>query len=49
MRDLGFFHATRVKLDNRREVQINKGSLVDVGKVVHYHIDKVTHGKKPTE
>ena len=49
LRDLGFFHATRMKLDNRSEVQLNKGCLVDIGKVVHYHIDKVTHAKKPTE
>lgn len=49
IRDLGFVHTSRVKLDKRSEIQIQKGSIVDLGKVVHYHFDKATHQKVPTE
>jgi len=48
LRDMGFVHNSRVKLDTRCEVQIQKGSVVDLGKVVHYHFDKVVHHSKPT-
>lgn len=48
VRDVGFVHASRLKLDTRVEVQIQKGALVDLGKVVHYHFDKATHVTKPS-
>ena len=48
IRDLGFVHTSRVKLDKRSEVQIQKGSIVDLGKVVHYHFDKAIHHAIPT-
>jgi len=48
IRDLGFVHTSRIKLDKRSEVQIQKGSIVDLGKVVHYHFDKATHHAVPT-
>lgn len=48
IRDLGFVHTSRIKLDKRAEVQVHKGSIVDLGKVVHYHFDKVIHHKIPT-
>lgn len=43
LRDMGFVHNSRVKLDQKCEVQVQKGSVVDLGKVVHYHFDKVVH------
>jgi hypothetical protein len=43
IRDLGFVHTSRIKLDQRSEIQIQKGSIVDLGKVVHYHFDKAIH------
>ena len=49
IRDLGFVHTSRVKLDKRSEVQIQKGSIVDLGKVVHYHFDKAIHKCVPTQ
>jgi hypothetical protein len=48
LRDMGFVHNSRVKLDNKVDVQIQKGSVVDLGKVVHYHFDKVVHAKQPS-
>jgi len=48
LRDMGFVHNSRIKLDNKCEVQIQKGSVVDLGKVVHYHFDKVVHAIKPS-
>ena len=48
IRDLGFVHTSRVKLDKMSEIQIQKGSIVDLGKVVHYHFDKATHQKVPS-
>lgn len=48
IRDFGFVHTTRLKLDTRCEVQLQKGSVVDLGKVVHYHFDKVIHYQQPT-
>lgn len=47
LRDMGFVHNSRVKLDAKVEVQIQKGSVVDLGKVVHYHFDKVVHARQP--
>jgi predicted component of type VI protein secretion system len=49
IRDLGFVHTSRVKLDKRAEVRIQKGSIVDLGKVVHYHFDKAIHSQPPSE
>ena len=49
IRDMGFVHTTRLKLDTACEVQIQKGSVVDLGKVVHYHFDKLVHIKEPTK
>jgi len=46
---MGFVHTTRLKLDTQCEVQIQKGSVVDLGKVVHYHFDKLVHIKEPTK
>lgn len=42
-------HTSRIKLDKRSEVQIQKGSIVDLGKVVHYHFDKAIHHAVPTQ
>ena len=49
IRDLGFVHTSRIKLDKRSEVQIQKGSIVDLGKVVHYHFDKAIHHAVPSQ
>lgn len=49
IRDLGFVHTSRIKLDKRSEIQIQKGSIVDLGKVVHYHFDKLTHRALPNQ
>jgi len=49
IRDLGFVHTSRIKLDKRSEVQIQKGSIVDLGKVVHYHFDKAIHHGVPSQ
>jgi hypothetical protein len=43
VRDLGVVHTSRIKIDKSAEIQIQEDSLVDLGKVVHYHFDKVTH------
>lgn len=48
IRDMGFVHTTRLKLDTQCEVQIQKGSVVDLGKVVHYQFDKLVHTQQPT-
>ena len=48
LRDMGFVHNSRIKLDNQCEVQVQEGSVVDLGKVVHYHFDKVVHAAKPS-
>jgi hypothetical protein len=48
LRDLGVVHTTRIKADEKSEIQIQQGSLVDLGKVVHYHFDKVTHHVNPS-
>lgn len=48
VRDLGVVHTSRIKIDKTTEVQIQQDTLVDLGKVVHYHFDKVTHTAPPT-
>lgn len=47
-RDLGVVHTSRIKIVDNTEVQIQQDTLVDLGKVVHYHFDKVTHSQTPT-
>jgi len=49
IRDLGFVHTSRIKLDKRSEIQIQKGSIIDLGKVVHYHFDKAIHKTAPNQ
>ena len=49
IRDLGVVHKSRLRLDDKLEVQIQKGTVVDLGKVVHYHFDKVLHKKAPSQ
>lgn len=48
VRDLGIVHTSRIKIDKNTEVQIQQDMLVDLGKVVHYHFNKVTHAAKPS-
>lgn len=48
IRDLGIVHTSRIKIDKMTEVQIQQDMLVDLGKVVHYHFDKVTHRQTPS-
>lgn len=48
VRDLGIVHTSRIKIDKNTEVRIQQDMLVDLGKVVHYHFNKVTHHNKPT-
>jgi hypothetical protein len=48
VRDLGVVHTSRIKIDKVTEVQIQQDTLVDLGKVVHYHFDKVTHTSTPS-
>lgn len=47
IRDLGVVHTSRIKVDKTTEVRIQQDSLIDLGKVVHYHFDKVTHSALP--
>ena len=48
VRDLGIVHTSRIKVEKNTEVQIQQDMLVDLGKVVHYHFNKVTHKQTPT-
>ena len=48
IRDLGVVHTSRIKVDMNTNIQIQQDSLIDLGKVVHYHFDKVTHMQAPT-
>ena len=47
IRDLGVVHTSRIKVEMGIEVQLQQGSIVDLGKVVHYHFDKATFQNKP--
>lgn len=47
IRDLGIVHTSRIKVDKGLEVQLQKGTVVDMGKVIHYHFDKVTQRAHP--
>ena len=49
MRDLGVVHTSRIKVDMNTQIQIQHDALIDLGKVVHYHFDKVTHMDTPTQ
>ena len=49
IRDMGFVHTTRIKLDTHCDVQLQKGTVVDIGKVVHYHFDKLVHVAEPNK
>lgn len=47
LRDFGQLHPLKVKLDDKIEVQIQKGTVINLGHAIHYHFDKVKHGQKP--
>ena len=49
IRDLGVVHTSRIKVYKLTEIQIQQDALIDLGKVVHYHFDKVTHQKEPSQ
>lgn len=49
VRDLGIVHTSRIKIDKNTEVRIQQDMLVDLGKVVHYHFNKVTHKDTPSQ
>jgi len=42
-------HTSRIKIDKQSEVRIQNGMLIDLGKVVHYHFDKVSHTQEPSQ
>ena len=48
IRDLGVVHTSRIKVDMNTQIQIQQDALIDLGKVVHYHFDKVTHKCEPS-
>ena len=48
IRDMGIVHTSRIKVDINSSIQIQQDTLIDLGKVVHYHFDKVTHNFKGT-
>lgn len=49
LRDLGFVHQTRLKLDLNRHYQLHEDNVIDLGKIVHYHFDKLSHFDKPSQ
>lgn len=49
VRDLGIVHTSRIKIEKNTEIQVQSDMLVDFGKVVHYHFNKVTHKHTPTQ
>mmetsp|Transcript_29109 Transcript_29109/g.36081 ORF Transcript_29109/g.36081 Transcript_29109/m.36081 type:complete len:206 (-) Transcript_29109:571-1188(-) len=49
IRDLGVVHTSRIKVDMNTQLQIQQDALIDLGKVVHYHFDKVTHKSVPSQ
>ena len=49
IRDLGVVHTSRIKVDMNTSIQIQQDALIDLGKVVHYHFDKVTHAAQPSQ
>ena len=47
IRDLGIVHNSRIKVDVNNSIQIQQDTIVELGKVVLYHFDKVTHIATP--
>jgi predicted component of type VI protein secretion system len=47
IRDLGVVHTSRLKVTGQTALQLHQGSLIDLGKVVHYHVNKLTHELEP--
>jgi len=48
IRDLGVVHTSRLKVTGQTALQLHQGSLIDLGKVVHYHVNKLTHELEPS-
>ena len=48
IRDLGVVHISRIKVTPKVQLQLHQGALIDLGKVVHYHISKLTHEQTPS-
>jgi hypothetical protein len=49
IRDLGVVHTSRLKVTPATALQLHQGALIDLGKVVHYHVNKLTHEQKPKQ
>ena len=49
IRDLGIVHNSRIKVDVNNSIQIQQDTIVELGKVVLYHFDKVTHIATPEQ
>mgnify|MGYP001806665448 CR=1 FL=1 len=47
IRDLGVVHTSRIKVSGSTALQLHQGALLDLGKVVHYHVDKLLHHEAP--
>jgi hypothetical protein len=47
IRDLGVVHTSRLKVTGKTALQLHQGALIDLGKVVHYHVNKLTHEGTP--
>ena len=47
LRDLGIVHTSRLKVTGKTALQLHQGALIDLGKVVHYHVNKLTHEIQP--
>ena len=47
IRDLGVVHTSRLKVTPATALQLHQGALIDLGKVVHYHVNKLTHETHP--
>jgi hypothetical protein len=47
IRDLGVVHTSRIKVSGSTALQLHQGALLDLGKVVHYHVDKLLHSETP--
>lgn len=48
LRDLGRVHTSKVRLDDKSEYQLQLDTIIDFGKVVHYHVDRLTHRVLPS-
>lgn len=49
IRDLGHVHTSKIKLDNKTEFQLQTDIIIDFGKVIHYHVDRLTHKGLPSK